>query len=118
MVANDDTRTDQERRALEHEREQTAAELERLQARIRDQPDSPANAIDLDMEEREKNMALVRRLETRIDEIDNALCAMRKGNYGICERCGRPIEPGRLKAMPEATLCIRCKKELESQAHV
>jgi RNA polymerase-binding transcription factor DksA len=37
-------------------------------------------------------------LETRLDEIDYALRAAQKGKYGICERCGREIDPARLKA--------------------
>ncbi|MBI4786298.1 MAG: TraR/DksA C4-type zinc finger protein [Chloroflexi bacterium] len=63
-----------------------------------------------------KNLALVRRLETRLSEIDSALRAAKKGTYGLCGRCGQPIDPARLRALPEATLCIKCKNLLEKQA--
>ncbi len=110
------TLTEAERKKLEKEREQTIAELDRLREYVRTQPESSSDEADLDVYEREKNLALVRHLETRLDEIDNALRAAKKGKYGICERCGREIDPERLKALPETTLCIRCKNELEKQA--
>ncbi len=108
--------TEKERKQLEKERQQTVAELERLREYVRTQPESSADSVDLDVYEREKNLALVRRLETRLDEIDYALEAAKKGRYGICERCGRAIDPERLKALPETTLCLQCKTELEKQA--
>jgi DnaK suppressor protein len=36
-----------------------------------------------------------------------------KGEYGICTRCGKPIEPERLEIKPDATLCIECQREVE-----
>ncbi len=110
------TLTENERKKLEKERQQTVAEIERLREYVRTQPESGSDEVDLDVYEREKNLALVRRLEQRLDEIDYALRAAKKGTYGICERCGREIDPDRLKALPETTLCIRCKNELEKQA--
>jgi DnaK suppressor protein len=35
---------------------------------------------------------------------------MEAGTYGICERCGRPIAPERLEALPWAVLGIDCKQ--------
>jgi RNA polymerase-binding transcription factor DksA len=29
------------------------------------------------------------------------------GTYGICERCGKPIEKARIKALPYVDLCIK-----------
>ena len=110
------TLTENERKKLEKERQQTVAEIERLREYLRTQPESGSDEVDLDVYEREKNLALVRRQEKRLAEIDDALRAAKKGTYGICERCGKPIDPARLKALPETTLCIRCKNELEKQA--
>ncbi len=47
-------------------------------------------------------------LSTRIK---NSLFRIKKGTYGKCECCGKDIEPGRLEAMPTATLCIACSKK-------
>jgi RNA polymerase-binding protein DksA len=42
--------------------------------------------------------------------IDDALERIEAGTFGTCARCGRPINPDRLDAMPHATLCIECKR--------
>ena len=40
-------------------------------------------------------------------KIDRALKRMDAGTYGICERCGKPIEKARIKALPYVDLCIK-----------
>lgn len=42
--------------------------------------------------------------------IDEALARMRKGTYGICETCNRPISRVRLEAVPWARHCRDCKE--------
>ena len=42
-----------------------------------------------------------------------ALRSIEKGKYGICERCGKDIDPERLEVRPDATLCINCQAEVE-----
>ncbi|HZO21670.1 MAG TPA: TraR/DksA C4-type zinc finger protein [Steroidobacteraceae bacterium] len=37
------------------------------------------------------------------------------GTYGICEECGNPIGEERLRARPEATLCIDCQRRLDGE---
>jgi RNA polymerase-binding transcription factor DksA len=32
---------------------------------------------------------------------------MDEGAFGICSRCGKPIEKARLKALPYVDLCIK-----------
>jgi DnaK suppressor protein len=46
-------------------------------------------------------------------EIDAALARIDDGTYGLCTRCGRPIDPERLDAVPYATLCIEDKRAQE-----
>ena len=43
-----------------------------------------------------------------IAEIDAALARIERGTYGVCLACGSPVEPGRLKAIPEVRLCLGC----------
>ncbi len=43
-------------------------------------------------------------------EIDLALEKINQGKYGVCERCGKPINKRRLKFLPQARLCIRCSR--------
>lgn len=47
--------------------------------------------------------------------IEKALEKMQAGTYGVCEECGSDIPLSRLYALPYATLCIRCQRELERQ---
>lgn len=42
--------------------------------------------------------------------LDEAIKRIDDGSYGKCERCGGPIPKQRLKAMPQATFCIKCQK--------
>lgn len=48
-----------------------------------------------------------------IEKIDHALAKFETGEFGVCERCGEDIAPGRLEARPVAQFCIDCKTELE-----
>ena len=43
-------------------------------------------------------------LERELRRIERALTKLDEGTYGICDSCGAPISPGRLKAMPEGVL--------------
>lgn len=49
-------------------------------------------------------------LELRLVDINRALDKIEKGEYGLCEKCGRPIDQKRLEAMPEARTCVDCNK--------
>ena len=59
-----------------------------------------------DVMEQQRNMAMMNTLEERQRDIDRALARLEAGQYGICERCGKEIAPGRLEALPFVTLCI------------
>ncbi len=47
------------------------------------------------------------------DGVKRALGKMEKGEYGMCEKCGAPIDAARLEAYPEATLCSDCARKEE-----
>jgi DnaK suppressor protein len=63
--------------------------------------------------EREKDLSLVNNIHDLMDRIDKALGKMEDGTYGLCDRCGKPIEKLRLKALPYANLCIKDKQAEE-----
>lgn len=48
------------------------------------------------------------RLESRLERVDRALAKLADGTYGACDVCGAPIDPRRLDAMPESTVCVAC----------
>ena len=48
-----------------------------------------------------------------ITQIDEALHAIRKGTYGICDTCGDLISKARLAVLPFARSCVTCQSETE-----
>ena len=63
--------------------------------------------------ERERDLSLVNNLRDLMEKIDKALARIDEGTYGLCERCGKPIEKARLKALPYANLCLKDKQAEE-----
>jgi RNA polymerase-binding transcription factor len=59
--------------------------------------------------ERERDLALSAQARAAIDEIDRAVDKIHEGTYGRCENCGTAIPKERLKALPYAALCVKCK---------
>ena len=49
----------------------------------------------------------------KLKAIENALKRISEGKYGYCLQCGKKIPEGRLRAIPEAVLCIDCKSQNE-----
>lgn len=52
-------------------------------------------------------------IDRKLIQIRKALTRIKIGKYGICEKCGKMIDTDRLTVFPEATVCIKCKKERE-----
>lgn len=52
-------------------------------------------------------------LSAELDDIDSALLRISQGRYGLCARCGQPIDAERLAALPATSWCRACKHEYE-----
>lgn len=63
------------------------------------------NEVADTIEEYESNTAILKQLETRYNEIKDAITRLEQGNYGVCKVCGKEIEGARLEANPAATTC-------------
>jgi DnaK suppressor protein len=48
------------------------------------------------------------REQRELQAIDAALARIESGEYGICASCDEPIDGDRLRALPEAALCVAC----------
>ena len=59
--------------------------------------------------ERERDIAMAQKANETVDEIDRALHRLRIGTYGYCVECHEMINRDRLRAMPFAVLCMKCK---------
>ncbi len=62
-----------------------------------------------EVQEYEKLLSVEYSLEKRLRDVNLAIEKIKKGTYGICERCGKELDAERLEACPEAKFCIKCK---------
>jgi RNA polymerase-binding protein DksA len=58
-------------------------------------------------EELENRSAIEDSLEERLMFVNKALENIKKGKYGVCGECGKPIDLKRLEANPAANKCIK-----------
>jgi RNA polymerase-binding protein DksA len=59
--------------------------------------------------ERERDLALSAQARAAIEQIDRAIEKIHDGSYGKCDSCGTTIPKERLRALPYAALCVKCK---------
>ena len=62
----------------------------------------------------EVTAALMRAARAALTDIDAALFRLVIGRFGECQRCGRAIPEDRLRALPMASLCLRCQLSEDS----
>ena len=98
---------------LQTERENHLRELERLRASLAELPEVNVEEADPAVAEHAQTIATIKRIEDHVAEIDRAIQAAQRADYGVCEDCGEPIDPERLKILPETRLCVKCKRESE-----
>jgi DnaK suppressor protein len=110
------------KKALMAERERLGREIAELDADLSesledsseespyDQHMAETAAVTLD---REIDLTLEENARAAISQIDRALHKLETGNYGACDKCGKPIGDERLQVAPFATLCIDCKRREE-----
>jgi DnaK suppressor protein len=58
--------------------------------------------------ERSQTSVFLADARKRLADLDSALERIEAGDYGRCERCGKPIAAERLLARPSARTCIDC----------
>ena len=59
--------------------------------------------------ERTEVLGVVDSLKSQVDDIDRALAQIAAGKYGVCNNCGKDIDPDRLEFRPASILCVDCK---------
>jgi DnaK suppressor protein len=113
MSHNDVTR--QVAKQLQSEGEQIRLRLARLGEILRIEVNPDTDEADFTLEEHEITLTLMHELESRLALLERALQRIEQGAYGLCERCGEPIDPARLEILPETTLCVKCKRIVEKE---
>ena len=59
--------------------------------------------------EQQRDLALRDRAGQQLELVEAALARLEAGTFGTCLRCGNPIAPARLEALPWAAYCIDCQ---------
>jgi RNA polymerase-binding protein DksA len=68
--------------------------------------------------DRELEESIQGNTERLLSQVKRALAKMDEGTYGICDRCGKPIEDERLLAIPYASLCMQDQRSLERSEQI
>ena len=63
--------------------------------------------------EQQRDLALRDRSTAHLVLVDAALARLDDGTFGACLRCGKPIAPARLEALPWAAYCIDCQRAVD-----
>lgn len=99
---------------LERMQAELTARLERYHAHQHRQD----GALDPDFSEQaveRQNDEVVDGLEAEseqaLQQVKHALIRLDKGVGDLCEQCGEPINPERLRVRPQSTLCIKCSDQ-------
>ncbi len=73
----------------------------------------PADVADFTYQ-RELQATTEQILGREAQQVHDAIQRREEGRYGVCANCGRRISAERLRARPQATLCIDCQRSLEA----
>jgi DnaK suppressor protein len=60
--------------------------------------------------EQQRDLALRDHNSQHLEQVEAAIARLADGTFGACVRCGRPIAPERLEALPWAAYCIDCQR--------
>lgn len=105
-------------KALQALREELCALLAQSAVGVRpvslDEPIGRLSRMDA-LQQQSMAQANRRTLQDRLTRIDSALRRYASGTYGVCMSCEEPIGYPRLKAQPEAPLCLACQQNREKR---
>lgn len=71
--------------------------------------------VATDNYDREFSLGLASNDRQSLYELDDALKRIEDGTFGICEDCEQLITKVRLKAVPQARLCVKCQEKREKK---
>jgi len=71
--------------------------------------------VATDTYDREFSLGLASNERQVLYELEDALKKVEDGTFGICESCKCLITKTRLKAVPQARLCVKCQEKKEKR---
>lgn len=113
---------------IEHFRKLLIDELKRHSDNVRGEQaaaieahdDSVKDSVEVSQQDFAQEMALNLgdRESQAVADIDQALMRLEEGTYGLCLRCGKPIDERRLEALPTARYDAACQAIIEENSGV
>lgn len=92
----------------EHEQEREEARLaETASERSPDPMTAEGGSMAFELE---KELSVDQNTADLLDKVERALGRMERGEYGVCEACGKSIPVARLEALPYVTLDVDCAR--------
>ena len=71
--------------------------------------------VATDNYDREFSLGLASNDRKSLYELDDALKRIEEGTFGVCQVCSSLITKVRLKALPQARLCVKCQEKREKR---
>lgn len=106
--------TDSIRADLEAMLTTLGARVDRIEEAQREPLDDDFSEQAVAREDDEALDGVERAAMDEIAQVRQALSRLDAGTYGLCAACGEPIANARLEALPAATHCISCAKDVAS----
>ena len=103
------SRLESEQERLTHELEQLRASARPTDERREGSPFGKREEEATETSELETRLVLEKRIRDQLAGVEHALAKFENKTYGLCDICGKPIDPARLEALPQASLCLNCK---------
>jgi DnaK suppressor protein len=103
------SRLEGERKRLNEELEQLKSSVRPAEERREGSPFGKREEEATESYELERRLTLEKSIRDQLAAVEHALQKFENGTYGLCDSCGQPIDPARLEALPQASLCLECK---------
>ena len=69
--------------------------------------------VATDFLETQQEQSIMVNQQALLTLVENALQRLENGTYGLCQQCGKAIDPKRLEALPWAERDVSCEEQLE-----
>lgn len=99
-----------ERTRLATELEQSEQELAELTKRLGERPEFGPGQGSPRAYTWQMTLARKEKVQEHIEDLRAALRRVEEGEYGLCDRCGKGIDPERLAIVSTARLCMACAR--------
>ncbi|MGD8996538.1 MAG: TraR/DksA C4-type zinc finger protein [Anaerolineae bacterium] len=99
-----------EAKELQRELGELRTQIAALETGLKEKPDYGMGEGDPSITRWELDQAMLAELKRRAEGLERQLSRISEGTYGLCERCGKPIDPRRLAVLPDANMCIECAR--------